>query len=403
MTLPQQVTKFFHAKVAEFLFSEDPILSMLSWLLNEFMKAESEVKVGAEKNQHSKDRKTYFSGYRPRRFDTRLGTIYLLVPKLRSGGYIPFFLQEKKRSETALISLIQEAYVNGVSTRKVERLAKSLGIEGLSATQVSEMTKGLDEKVSQWRTRNIDPVYPVLWVDALYEKIRQNGRIISSAVLIVQGLTIQGHREILAVEPMLEESEATWKHVFDSLKARGLKHVWLVISDAHKGIQAAVKRCFLGSQWQRCKVHFMRNILVHISHREKKHFAEKLKQIWLQPDLNSARQYAHMLVGEYEDRFPDAITCLLEGLDDSLQFYHFPAFDKRKISSTNTLERLNKEIRRRTRVVGIFPSRQSYIKLVTTYILEYTEDWIASKSFISQKCILEMEPVFKEQLQRMAA
>ena len=190
MTLPQQVTKFFRAKVAEFLFSEDPILSMLSWLLNEFMKAESEVKVGAEKNQHSKERKTYFSGYRPRRFDTRLGTIYLLVPKLRNGGYIPFFLQEKKRSETALISLVQEAYVNGVSTRKVERLAKSLGIEGLSATQVSEITKGLDEKVSQWRTREIDPVYPVLWVDALYERIRQNGRIISSAVLIVQGLRL---------------------------------------------------------------------------------------------------------------------------------------------------------------------------------------------------------------------
>ena len=403
MTLPQQVTKFFRAKVAEFFFSEDPILSMLSWLLNEFMKVESEVKVGAEKNQHSKERKTYFSGYRPRRFDTRLGTIYLLVPKLRNGGYIPFFLQEKKRSETALISLIQEAYVNGVSTRKVERLAKSLGIEGLSATQVSEITKGLDEKVSQWRTREIDSVYPVLWVDALYERIRQNGRIISSAVLIVQGLTIQGHREILAVEPMLDESEATWKHVFDSLKARGLEYVWLVVSDAHKGIQAAVKRCLLGSQWQRCKVHFMRNILAHIPHRDKKRFAEKLKQIWLQPDLDSARGYAHMLVEEYEDRFPDAITCLLEGLEDSLQFYHFPAFDKRKISSTNTLERLNKEIRRRTRVVGIFPSRQSYIKLVTTYILEYTEDWITSKAFISPVCIVEMEPVFKEHFQRLAA
>ena len=403
MTLPQQVTKFFHAKVAEFLFSEDPILSMLSWLLNEFMQAESEMKVGAVKNQHSKDRKTYFSGYRLRRFDTRLGTIYLLVPKLRNGGYIPFFLQEKKRSETALISLIQEAYVNGVSTRKVERLAKSLGIEGLSATQVSEITKGLDERVSQWRTRDIDPVYPVLWVDALYEKIRQDGRIISSAVLIVQGLTIHGHREILAVEPMLDESEATWKHVFDSLKARGLEYVWLVVSDAHKGIQAAVKRCLLGSQWQRCKVHFMRNILAHVLRAEKKHFAEKLKQIWLQPDLDSARGYANILVSEYEDRFPDAISCLLEGLEDSLQFYHFPAFDKRKISSTNTLERLNKEIRRRTRVVGIFPSRQSYIKLVTTYILEYTEDWIASKAFISPACIVEMETVFKEHLQRLAA
>jgi len=374
MTLPKQVTQFFHKKVAEFLFSDDPIFEMLKWLLSEFMKAESETLVGAEKNKHSKERRTYFSGYRTRRFDTRLGTFYLLVPKLRNGGYIPFFLQEKKRSETALISLVQEAYVNGVSTRKVEKLAKTLGIEGMSATQVSEITKGLNQEVSQWRNRPLETVYPVLWVDALYEKIRQDGRIISSAVLIIQGLSQAGKREILALEPMFEESEATWASVLDKLKARGLKDVWLIISDAHKGIQAAVRKSFLGSQWQRCKVHFMRNLLAHIPHREKKQFAEKLKQIWLQPDLDSARRLASVLIEEYENRFPEAIECLLEGLEDSLQFYHFPLFDKRKISSTNTLERLNREIRRRTRVVGIFPSRDAYIRLVTTYVLEYTED-----------------------------
>ena len=284
MTLPKQVTQFFHKKVAEFLFSDDPIFEMLRWLLSEFMKAESETLVGAEKNKHSKERRTYFSGYRPRRFDTRLGTFYLLVPKLRNGGYIPFFLQEKKRSETALISLVQEAYINGVSTRKVERLAKALGIEGLSAGQVSEITKGLNQEVSQWRNRSLEPVYPILWVDALYEKIRQDGRIISSAVLIIQGLSQAGKREILALEPMFEESEATWTSVLDKLKARGLKDVWLVISDAHKGIQAAVRKSFLGSQWQRCKVHFMRNLLAHIPHREKKQFAEKLKKpaaVWV--------------------------------------------------------------------------------------------------------------------------
>ena len=402
MTLPKQVTQFFHKKVAEFLFSDDPIFEMLRWLLSEFMKAESETLVGAEKNKHSKERKTYFSGYRPRRFDTRLGTFYLLVPKLRNGGYIPFFLQEKKRSETALISLVQEAYVNGVSTRKVERLAKALGIEGLSAGQVSEITKGLNQEVSQWRNRSLEPVYPILWVDALYEKIRQDGRIISSAVLIIQGLSQAGKREILALEPMFEESEATWTSVLDKLKARGLKDVWLVISDAHKGIQAAVRKSFLGSQWQRCKVHFMRNLLAHIPHREKKQFAEKLKQIWLQPDLESARRLASVLIEEYESRFPEAIECLLEGLEDSLQFYHFPLFDKRKISSTNTLERLNREIRRRTRVVGIFPSRDAYIRLVTTYVLEYTEDWMTGKAYFSPEYILEMESVFKEQ-KRLAA
>lgn len=403
MTLPKQVKHFFHAKIADFFFTEDPIFEMLSWLLSEFMKAESENIVGAAKNQHSPDRKTYFSGYRPRRFDTRLGTFYLLVPKLRNGGYIPFFLQEKKRSETALIGLIQEAYVNGVSTRKIERLAKALGIEGLSAGQVSEITKGLSLEVDQWRNRSIESVYPVLWVDALYEKIRQDGRIISSAVLIVQGLTHAGNREILAIEPMIEESEASWSHVFRKLKERGLKSVWLVVSDAHKGIQKAVKREFLGSQWQRCKVHFMRNLLIHVPHREKKRFAEKIKQIWLQPDLESAMNLADMLIEKYQRRFPEAIQTLIEGLEDSLQFYHFPKFDKRKISSTNTVERLNKEIRRRTKVVGVFPSRDSYIRLVTTYVMEYTEDWITGRAYFSPESILEMETVFKERLKKRAA
>lgn len=199
---------------------------------------------------------------------------------------------------------------------------------------------------------------------------------------------------------MVEESEATWKSVLDKL---GLKEVWLVISDAHKGIQAAVRESFLGSQWQRCKVHFMRNLLVHVPHREKKRFAEKIKQIWLQPDLESARRLAKVLSDEYENRFPEAIDCLIEGLEDSLQFYHFPLFDKRKISSTNTLERLNRKIRRRTRVVGIFPSRDSYIRLVTTYVQEYTEDWLTGRAYFSPESILEMEPIFKEQIQRLAA
>jgi len=401
MTLLKQDKKIFLSKVLEFLVCKDPILEMLKWILDEFMRAESEIKVGAEKNKHSQDRKTYFSGYRPRRFDTRLGTFYFLVPKLRNGGYIPFFLQEKKRSETALISLIREAYVNGVSTRKMERLAKSLGIEGLSATQVSEITKGLSQEVTSWRTRPLDPVYPVLWVDALYEKIRQDGRIVSSAVLIIQGLDFQGHRAVLSIEPMVEESEASWKMVFDKLKKRGLQKVWLVVSDGHKGIQAAVRKSFLGSAWQRCKVHFMRNLLVHIPHREKKRFAEELKQIWLQNDLESAHRMASVLVEKYEDRFPEAIKCLLDGLEDSLQFYHFPAFDKRKISSTNTLERLNCEIRRRTRVVGIFPSIESYVRLVTTYVLEITEEWIAEKAYFAPDKIVDMKSILDEQ--KMAA
>lgn len=403
MTLPKQVTNYFNSKVAEFLFAEDPIHEMLEWLLQEFMKAETEAIVGSEKNKHNKERKTYFSGYRTRRFDTRLGTIYLLVPKLRNGGYVPFFLQEKKQSESALISLVQEAYVNGVSTRKMDRLAKSLGILGLSAGQVSELTKGLNEEVSEWRNRPLESCYPVIWVDALYEKIRHEGRVINSAVLVVQGLNSEGKRDVLAIEPMLDESEASWKCLFDKLKDRGLKDVWLVVSDAHKGIQAAVTKSFLGSQWQRCKVHFMRNILAHVTHRSKGEFAAKLKQIWCQPDIKSARRYAENLAQEYQDRLPDAIHCLLEGIEDSLQYFHFQEFDNRKTSSTNTLERLNREIRRRTRVVGIFPGRDSYIRLVTTYMIEYTEDWMTSKAYFSETSILKMESIIKERQQRLAA
>ena len=402
MTLPKQVSNYFSQKVVDFFFTDDPIHSMLDWLLNEFMKAEAEAKVGAEKNQHSKERRTYFSGYRTRRFDTRLGTFYLLVPKLRNGGYVPFFLHEKKRSETALISLIQEAYINGVSTRKIERLAKSLGIEGLSAGQVSEITQGLQQEVDQWRRRELESVYPIVWVDALYEKIRHDGRMISSAVLIIQGLNRAGKREILAIEPMFEESEASWSLVMNNLKARGVEKVWMVVSDGHKGIQAAVKKCFLGSQWQRCKVHFMRNILAHVTHAEKKRFAQILKQVWLQPDKKAALKMIDLLVDQYEKRFPEAIECLLEGLEDSLQFYDFPLLDKRKISSTNTMERLNKEIRRRTKVVGVFPSREAYIKLVTCYVQEYTEDWAAGKSYFAQQIILEMESIIKERERKAA-
>ena len=403
MTLPKQVKQFFNQKVAEFLFSEDPIHEMLRWLLHEFMKAETEAIVGTEKNKQCKERKTYFSGYRTRRFDTRLGTIYLLIPKLRNGGYVPFFLQERKRSESALISLVQEAYVNGVSTRKMERLAKSLGIVGLSAGQVSELTKGLNQEVSEWRNRPLETSYPVIWVDALYEKIRYDGRIINSAVLVIQGLNSEGKRDVLAIEPMLDESEASWAYLFDKLKSRGLQEVWLVVSDAHKGIQAAVTKSFLGSQWQRCKVHFMRNILTHVKHRAKGEFAAKLKQIWYQPDIQSARKYAEDLAQEYEDRLPDAIGCLLDGLEDSLQYFHFDEFDHRKISSTNTLERLNVEIRRRTRVVGIFPSMDSYVRLVTTYLIEYTEEWMTSRAYFSEASILKMESVFKERKRRLAA
>lgn len=369
----------------------DPMLSMLEWLCDHLMEAEISSKIGADKSEQTPQRQGYRSGYRPRRFDTRMGTIYLMVPKMRQGGYIPFFVSNRKRSEAALIQVVQEAFVNGVSTRKMDRLARSLGIEGLSRSQVSTMARELDEQVEAFRSRPLTGRYPVLWVDALYEKVRYDGRVVSMAILLVCGVNDAGMREVLAIEPMLEESRESYSQLFEGLKARGLRAPSLVISDAHGGLVAAIRECFPGASWQRCKVHFMRNILVHVPHKDKQVFADKLKQIWLAPDRKTARKRADALAEEYEKRFPQAIAILEDGLEDSLQFFSFPALDSRKVSSSNMLERLNKEIRRRTRVVGIFPNTGSYLRLVATYLLEYAEDWSSSKAYI---CALSIQQAF---------
>ena len=389
-------TSRYKKLLLHFMGESDPLYAMLQWLTERMMDVEAEMKVGAVKGKHSPDRTTHFSGTRVRRFDTRLGTRYLLVPKLRQGGYVPFFVTEKKRSEQALIQVVQEAFINGVSTRKMERLARSLGIEGISPGQVSSMTKELDDQVSQFRSRTLEREYPVIWVDALYEKIRFDGRVVSMAVLVVAGITVEGHREILACEPMVNESEETYRALFNNLKERGLEKVWLCVSDAHRGLRRALGKAFLGCSWQRCKVHFMRNILAHVSYKEKGHFANKLKAIWLQPTKDSALQVAHRVIEEYKDRFPQAIKTLEDGLEDALQYLAYSSFDHRKISSTNILERLNREIRRRSRVVGIFPSMDSYLRLITSYLIEYAEDWSTAKCYIKQVLIEEQRMTLEQ-------
>ncbi|MDI9462202.1 MAG: IS256 family transposase [Dethiobacteria bacterium] len=390
-------TVSFEKMLMKFMSEADPMLSMLKWLCEQLMEAEVTSKVNAAKSERTPERSGYRSGYRVRRFDTRMGSIYLFVPKLRKGGYIPFFISEKKRSEVALMNVIQEAYINGVSTRKIEKLAKSLGIDSISRSQVSEITKELNDQVAAFRNRPLEKTYPVLWVDALYEKIRYGKHVKNMAVLVVIGVDESGHRDILTIEPMQEESEATYKELFENLKARGLKDAWLVVSDAHKGLMKAIQSSFIGCCWQRCKVHFMRNILAHVPAKGKATFAGKLKQIWLQPDIESAKAYANSLMDQYENLYPSAIEVLELGLEDSLQFYNFERMDFRKISSTNMLERLNREIRRRTNVVGIFPSMDSYIRLVTTYLIEYAEDWS------SGRCYIKPETIQLTQEDRMAA
>jgi transposase-like protein len=390
------VTKELEKKLLSFITEDDPMLRMLQWITEKFMEIEVANKVGAQKGKHSAERTTHLSGSRVRRFDTRMGTMYLTIPKLRKGGYIPFFVTAKKRSEQALMQIIQEAWVSGISTRKIERLAKSMGIEQISASQVSEVNKELDAMVDEFRNRPLQAEYPILWIDALYEKIRENGHVVSMAVLVVKGVTLDGTAQILAVEPMHNESEETYRVLFQNLKNRGVKRVWLCISDAHKGLQAAIKKEFIGTSWQRCKVHFMRNILAYVGHRQKDSFAKQMKHIWLQPDENQARSYARSFMESYEKQFPEAIRCLEEGLEDSLQFYRFDQIDHRKISSTNTLERLNREIRRRSKVVGIFPNKDSYIRLITTYLIEYEEEWQSGRAYVSVQSLTEQRLKLEE-------
>ena len=329
----QHYKTLFKKALLQFITEPDPYLTMLKWVMTEMMRIETETKVGAAKGRHSKERTTYFSGGRARRVDTRLGTVYLVVPKVRKGGYVPFFISERRRSEQALIAVVQEAFINGVSTRKIERLAHAMGIENISAGQVSEFNKELDAQVADFRTRPLDEEYPFLWIDALYQKVRVEGRVVSVAVMI------------------------------------------------------ACKE-WLGASWQRCKVHFMRNILAKVPHREKARFAAHLKQIWLEPDKKSAERAAAALIDDYGKRFPDAVRCLEEGLEDSLSFYDFPEVDKKRISSTNGQERLNMEIRRRSRVVGVFPSVASYLRLTICYLIEYSEDWENERSYIREDKVL---------------
>ena len=378
----------------ESLGQADPMLHMLEWLCTEMMEAEVTQQVGAHKHAIDATRKTYRSGYRPRRFDTRMGTVYLMVPKVRNGGYVPFFVENRSRSEAALITVIQEAFVQGVSTRKMDKVAKSMGIENISRSQVSNMTKGLNSLVEEFRNRDLSGrKYPVLWVDALYEKVRVDGRVISMAVQVVCGVDEEGKRDIIAVEPMMEESKDTYSQLFMKLKDRGLSTPALVISDAHKGLTAAIGTCFLGASWQRCKVHFMRNILAHVPQKSKKSFASHLKEIWLAPDVKTARKRADDLCEQYEKSFPKAIDTLESGLEDSLTFYSFPRLDSRKIASSNMIERLNREIRRRTKVVGIFPNPQAYCRLVTTYLMDYSEEWSTGRNYMNPEILQDTHPI----------
>lgn len=389
------LTEQLSAMLEDFKVQDDPLMEMMKYLLGRVMELEISQRTGSEKGEHNPERTGYRSGTRNRRLDTRLGTIDLEIPKLRKGGYVPFFMERWQRSEEALVSVVVEAYRNGVSTRRIQHLAQSLGIRGISASEVSEMNRSLDGMVESFRTRSLESEYPVIWVDALYENIREDNRIEGKAVMVVKAVNLEGKPDIIAVEVMENESEDTYLALFNNLKARGVEKVWLCVSDAHKGLKAAIRKAWTGSSWQRCKVHFMRNILAHVPQRQKEEFASRLKLIWQAPDAETARKLKDDFVVRYGSRFPKAVQCLEEGFEDSIQYYSLELLDPRKISSTNTLERLNEEIRRRTRVVGIFPSMESYIRLVTSYLIEYIEDKLSGACYMKAETLKQQKELLE--------
>lgn len=354
--------------------AEDPLRAMAELLTDFVMEAEVTAKVGAEAHERSQERTTHRNGHRERRWDTRLGTLKLQVPKLREGGYVPSFIEHRKRSEQALISVIQEAVVKGVSTRKIEAVLEELGIAGVSAGQVSQLCGALDEKVRRFREGPLGEVRYV-WVDALYEKVRVDDRVESMAVVIATGVNLEGRREVLGLDVIPAESEEGWGQFLKGLKERGLHGVKLVISDAHTGLKAAVRKV-LKVEWQRCKVHFYRNVLVHVPKRSQAEVSEAMKAVFVQRDEKSAKAKAADLVRQFQARFAKAMEVFENGIDDVLSYLHYPQHHRTRISSTNPLERLNLEIRRRTRVVGIFPNAAACVRLIGMLLVEKNEDWL---------------------------
>lgn len=362
--------------------AEDPLRAMAEMIADFMMEAELAAKVGAEPHERSAERTTHRNGFRDRRWDTRLGTLALKVPKLREGGYVPSFIEHRKRSEQTLVSVIQEAVVRGVSTRKIESVLGELGIAGVSAGQVSQLCASLDEKVRQFRERPLGEIRYV-WVDALYEKVREDERVEAMAVVIATGVNLQGRREALGLDVIPTESEEGWTQFFKGLKERGLQGVRLVVSDAHSGLKTAVRKV-LKAEWQRCKVHFYRNVLVQVPKRSQPEVSEAMKAVFVQRDEKSAKAKADDVVRQFQGRFPKAMEIFEAGIDDVLSYLHYPQPHRTRLSSNNPIERLNLEIRRRTRVVGIFPHRGACLQLIGMLLVEMHEDWLtADKAYLT--------------------
>jgi len=374
----------------------DVLRESLKLLVRELMELEVSELIGAELGERRPDeRATHRNGYRPRRWDTRAGEIELQIPKLREGSYFPSFLRPRKRSEQALVAVVQQAYVCGVSTRRVDQLVESLGLR-TSRSEVSRICSLLDDQVEAFRQRPLEGRYPYLFVDAKVEKVRDGGRVVPKCVVVAHAVHETGRREIIGLDVGAAETEAFWREFLRSLIGRGLHGVELVVSDAHEGLKTAIART-LSCPWQRCTVHFLRDCLGHARRDQHGLLAALIRPIFNQAERAEASARLAEAVAQLERPLPKVARILEQAEEEILAFYGFPAEHWRKLRSTNPLERFNREIGRRTDVVGIFPDDRSLIRLVSMLAIEANDEWLVTRCYMSRQ---SLEPLLEQRLER---
>jgi transposase-like protein len=361
---------------------EDLLKDLAEAVLQKLMDFDVDNLIGAGRYERSDGRTTQRNGYRPRELETRLGTLELKIPKLRKGSYFPGFLEPRKTAERALVAVIQEAWIQGVSTRKVDDLVQAMGMSGISKSQVSKLCEDIDERVNSFLDRKLEGEWPYLWLDATYLKVRENGRIVSVAAIIATAVNGEGRREIIGLGLGPSEAAVFWLGFLRSLESRGLKGVKLVISDAHEGLKAAIAQVFKAS-WQRCRVHFMRNALAHASKAHHRMVSAAIRSVFAQDDQAAASRTWRQVADQLRARFSRLADLLDAAEADVLAFMAFPRAHWPKLHSTNPIERLNREVKRRADVVGIFPNEASIRRLVGAILLEQNDEWQLQHRYMS--------------------
>ncbi len=354
------------------------------------MEVEVAQHIGAERYERSGERNGQRNGYRDRTWDTRVGTLDLKVPRVRDGSYFPSLLEPRKRAERALVAVVREAYVQGVSTRRVDELVKALGLDGISRSQVSRLCEELDTEVERFRQRKLEGAYPFLWLDATFVKVRHDHRVVSMAIVIAIGVNADGQREVLGLDVGPSEDGAFWHAFLRSLVARGLSGVNLVTSDAHEGLKGAIAAVLQGASWQRCRTHFMRNALALVPKAAQQMVAATIRTVFVQPDPANAREQWRRVADSFRGRFPKLAQLLDDAEADVLAYLGFPTEHWRQIWSNNPLERLNREVKRRTDVVGIFPTDNSIVRLVGAVLAEQHDEWQVSRRYFSAESLAKV-------------